>query len=448
MRIRYPTQIEARRQVAHSYFGRLLLPICRDAGHPLRRLRVQPSYGRGWSLFLAVEGVDEPLVIDATRTDVHTPWETECWGFDFLPPTRDDGAEAYRSLCATVCGALAAREPVPPPMLIEEPAQLVREPVEGVELDSLCDRGCIFCGVNYRRVHDSSVPSWSEATTDAQRKRLEQEALDSWPRVELRLEKIAAAGGRGTVTWRGADALASPIFERALRRARALGLSGMDVQTPGTALAEPDFVDFLREHGVESFHLTAHAFSAPLFDRIAGLDGAYQLFWAAVANLLERALMVYVEVPCTSENAHEIPDLLAALSRLPVRVSMFYWFPEPQFAAGYEALPMDLPAAIDVLVKAKTRIPVDLLSVSGIPACAIPRELIDHFRWYTANKHLRSNKLSYAESCVRCAVQRECVGVPSEFLDHHALPEPIRFRGDPRASLVIDGPRKPPTDGR
>ena len=77
------------------------------------------------TLFLAVEGSDLPLVIDATRTDVRTPWETECWGFDYLPPNRNEGADAYRSLCATICEGLVARDPVPPPMLIEEPAQLV-----------------------------------------------------------------------------------------------------------------------------------------------------------------------------------------------------------------------------------------------------------------------------------------------------------------------------------
>lgn len=430
----YPRSIEATRRLAHRAFERLLDAAGERIGAGVQSLRVDPSYGRGWVVRVAcAERRTTIEVVTNSRVPAAFP-ATPSLGYSPRRP-RADGDDA--PLAEALCRALAALPVLLPPSLTQAPRERFdRVHRTVVDLPSVCDRGCMQCSTNYVRALDPGAASWAErAPRDGVLARQNAAAEALWPRVADAIRDAATRGG--SIAWTGADATASPIFERALDLAAECGLEGMELQTPGTALADPDFVRSIGRRGVSGVNLTAHAASAALFDRIGGRPGAHELFWRAVDNALGHGLHVFVWVPLTAMNAAEVPTLLARLTALPLRVSTYYWHTDPGHEAGYDAMPLSMHEATRVLDRAAGSIAPMEVEVSGFPACAVPLELLDTYVWSIRNSHLDPEVVTHAPSCRTCALVTRCAGVPRGYVARHALPPPLVDAADPRVLLAF-----------
>ena len=395
---------------------------------------VSPLLERGWLLEYSVADGDERILVNA----IVDPNHAQALEFSYRPPKHDDPRRAQHlgRVGHLLCQALR-RVPVPtlpePPRVVEVPK---RESL-GLYLIGTCDRGCIFCSRVLNAPQD--VPVTELAAESSFRARLPvlpgavgPVGPDPNRRDELMPEEIEALlrarldhREQIMVSWSGMDCLASPHFDDSVRLAHRLGFREMSVQTPGSRLLEPGFLDFLSAHSVSSVALTAHARDEASFDRIGGKVGAYRMFWDSVEQLLARGFELSFEVPCIADTVDDLPAHLAQLATYPCNLGVFYWYPSPDMDARFSSMGMSFSRAIEALQRAREGLAPKRVLVDGIPLCVAPRELVDHYNW-GYGLHMAFLDCEHVALCEGCTIRDSCPGIAPVYGMHYALPEHAR----------------------
>lgn len=402
-------------------------------GFVSKKVDLQPDFVRvragraDWELEFSDASQADPIVVFASP-DI-TPASVRS-NEHFSYSVRLDGTSAAGIELATRIAIALGRAPVLPPENARRPVS--RNPVF-VSLASLCDRGCIFCGTNHRRVADPDATPWA-ALTKAEGEAGASSPDSEWSAAERQLRDARAF--HNSVNWSGNDPVSSPIFDDALRLAHQLGYEAMSIQAPGTRLADPEYTDHLHSLGVRVLSLTCHGPTAEVFDYIGGKEGAYELFWATVANADRLGWAITFQVPIIAANVAYAAATIASL--LPVRnanITLFYWHPELEFTAAIDALPLDLDGVAEALEEVPESKDERWVTVSGVPACGVPLHLLTRHQWDVDGHHYPNEDRGYAPQCERCAGRETCVGYPISYWLRYHETEPLGVN-DPRLRLL------------
>lgn len=419
---------------AIRYFGRLVRFVGPKIGRTATVADAVWSPRGEWELRLRSDDCRDVILIARPDASASTPSLARNRYFAFSYRGGDDSPE---SRLAFAFAKALARAPLEPPPNVLEPPPLSNRTAKrhGVEMKTICDRACIFCNKNFRRVADPTVPPWTaERMTPERIARRERIVAEEWEVLQKRLPELWQQGTK-SLNWSGDDVCSNPHFVEAIELAYEIGFREMNVQSPGTALADLEFQRFLYDHGVRGFSLTWHAPSAALFERVGGHPDGLELIEAVVEGAAEIGIECYVRVPCISLNAHAVPELVAQLARRRFRgLEVFYWHPEELRIEAYDALPLSLEGAADVWRATAARLDVPTVEISGVPACGVPSDLVDKFHWDVSAHHLGSNRLGHHSKCDTCVASDRCVGLPMGFWDRYE-PTPILDADDARLGL-------------
>ena len=388
---------------------------------------IEPMMGRGWVLVYELGGAGGQVHINA----LPEPAAAAKFNYSYRVPEHSDPRRAKQLGRAglLLCRALGRVVPEFEPSVPTELEDSSRESL-GLYLLGVCDRACVFCawtyhgqrhGLDGQRLEGGPrlpVLSVADFADHDWVKGLDAEQIEA----ELRAHAHEAASYR--VSWSGPDCLASPYFDDGLRLAYELGYREMAIQSPGTRLLEPGFLDFLAAHSVTEVSLTAHARDAALFDEVGGKPGAYRLFWDAVDALHDREFAVYFEVPCIAETVEDLPAHLAELARFPGPLTVFFWYPSSDMLDFFPRMGMSFERALAALERARELLEPGRVTVDGIPRCVVPDELAEHYVW--TYSHMVFFECERLELCASCSLREECPGAAPVYLENHAWPADAR----------------------
>jgi len=382
--------------------------------------QVQPNYGRGWLLiYSSPEGFK--ITVEANPDLAPSAARSDHFGFSYRKsPAAGDAQYQWESNVGFLLAKTLASVDVgaPPASVLSGPEEAAKPvaPTITLTLNTDCDRGCRFCGWGAAKT-GSSPSGVSPLLPKVFQVANTLDSIIGKPllaaqrrRMEARLRRTWEEAPETVLSWSGYDCLASPNFDHLLRFAHDLGFRGMYVQSPGSRLADEATLDFLAQHSVEHFCLTAHASTPATFDDSAGKSGAKDLFWRAMTLLLARKLPVMVTVPCYTHNVHELGMVLRDLQPHPVTIGVFFWYPEDLHRKMFTHLPMKHDVAVKALAEVATWMEPGRVAVDGIPACAVPLDLKEHFLWNYPGHHLDSTSFEHVETCDPCPERDNCPG--------------------------------------
>ena len=399
-----------------AFFSQLVARALAQAKTPPTLADVTPLADRGWRLsFRLADGGPGAVEVNAVEADAPA-------GYDYAyVPADPEGPrpEHLDRVGHLLCRALGRlRLAGSKPALVVTPSE--DELDEHDEREHLsfwligdCDRACEFCSVSIQAPESRSL---------ARLPLMADTASASFTTIAAQLQANAARADAFTVEWSGQDCLLSPDFDRGLKLAYDLGYRRMGIQTPGSRLVEPGFVEFLKAHSVVRAGLTAHAGDRETFDRSGGKPGAFDIFWAGLHALLEHDFDVALEVPCTARTVDGLPEHLARLCEFPCPVTCFFWYPSTDMNDTFDRIGMPFARALEALRRAKALVSARRVAIDGIPECVRPGDLLDHYFWGYGGGHMSFIDFQRVDACRSCAAVERCPGAAPVYLEHHAWP--------------------------
>ena len=411
---------------AEAYFRAL-------AERGLARAKAAPSLeaiesraAQGWLLRFSLAG-EQSVSIDARP-------ERDRLRFAYRKPAAGPHQAKLERAGLLLCRALTQAQVgrVPPAL---EPERTIEPPPDEVEvkreglwlyLPGQCDRGCSFCTIHLQMPEVEDAPGLG----DRVRARLglpmvREREPDFRGQLIARLHEHAERAHEVQIAWSGQDCLSSPIFDELLSLAHELGYRDMTVQTPGTRLLEPGFLDRLAAHSICGIGLTAHAADNAEFDRIGGKAGAAELFWTTLEVLDEREFEVSVEVPLIADTAAGLAELVPRLLEHRCGATVFYWYPEAEVTEHFGRLSLPFDEAIAALERLRERVPAGRVGLDGIPPCVAPTSLTAHFHWLYG-RHMDSAATESLPLCRTCALVESCPGAATVYRETYGWPSSAR----------------------
>lgn len=289
-----------------------------------------------------------------------------------------------------------------------------------VSLGRACDGACVFCAQNG----------------------LERGAVGA-EGIERRLASARSAGD--AVTFVGGEPAIDPRLEGFVRAARALGFTGIGVQTNGWALAAEGRVESLSRAGLTDVHLSIHGAEARVHDWHAGRTGAFDAALRTMTAARAAGLDLVVATVLTRSTFRVLAPMPRLLSSRGARA----WCIEIPRWRGLAATDADrivprlalaLPFALHALDGAEA---VGLPAfVRGAPSC-----LLGPF----ASRAIEDAR-SFGAPCAACSSRASCSGVDGEYLARFGESElapcsPVaRTRPEVVAMFVGVGEVAPPDD--
>ena len=399
-----------------AYFSTLVGRALAAAKAAPALTEVVPLTDRGWRLcFDLSDRAGGRVELNAlARAD-----DPSRFDYSFVPASEGDARREHLDRVGLLlCRALGRLNPeAPAPALVRTPDDdddddETRERMN-FWLGGECDRMCEFCSVSV------------QAPDKRERARLPMMpdiSSSSFATIETELRANAHRADAIAVEWSGQDCLLSPDFDPGLRLAHSLGYRRMGIQTPGSRLVEPGFIEFLRAHSVARAGLTAHARDPEVFARSGGKDGAHAIFWQGLRGLLDAGIRVGVEVPITARTVDDLPEHLAELAAQPCSVSCFYWWPSEDMDHLFGDIGVPFERAIATLRRASERVEAGRIGIAGIPACARPADLLEHYCWSYAD-HMTHIEFDRAPTCEHCSVREDCPGAVPVYTRSHPWPQ-------------------------
>lgn len=374
---------------------------------------VLPLSGRGWRLGFQVTGGPEILELNAIASP------NGRLSFTHRPITAATERRIIHvsRVARMLCVALGRSElPRGLPAVVAAPEPPTEEAPPAARLsfwlEGECDRGCIFCPTALKSHRSpASLPQLAMG--------MDVSTRPDWNELSETLRAKQHEAEKCAVEWSGQDCLLSPSFDPGLRLAFELGYRNMGIQTPGSRLLAPGFIDFLVEHSITRVALTAHAGDAATFDRVGGKLGAYDTFWTGFEAVLAAGMAVSLEVPCVLDTVGELPEHLARLAAYDVGITCFFWYPDPSMEDMFPEIGMPFERALASLDRARKLVPAGRIAIDGIPMCVAPQDLREHYFWSYGARHMSFIDFERVEACASCSVTDTCPGAAPVYTRHH-----------------------------
>ncbi len=407
---------------AEAYFRALEAAAEPLRGDPLSLSRVASDGDAGWLLSYAAP--DQRVVtVEAIAGVEQCAARGAYFGFSYR---KSAGISEQQQQWEVETGLalskrLAAVDVGRPPETVLSPPKrpsTTGHPSTEIRLLGDCDRACRFCAWGAAKSgHERSLMQPVQATYLRVIDRLDAVVGVRRRRMEARLRSIYERAPDTVIVWTGNDCLASPLFEHALRCAYGLGFRNMQVQGPGTRLADEATVDLLTRHSVVGYYVTMHGGTPETFAASGGKADAHALFWRALELLLARGVTVGVAVPCFRENVHELGMMLRQLHARPVLITVFFWYPQTEHRYMFKKLAMRFDPAIEALAEVAAELDPGRVRVTGIPACVVPPALKDVYEWRYPGHHAEAIKFVHEPSCDGCPERAACPGFARVYSD-------------------------------
>jgi hypothetical protein len=117
-----------------------------------------------------------------------------------------------------------------------------------------------------------------------------------------------------------------------------------------------------------------------------------------------------------------LPQHLANLATYACRVTCFFWYPDQNMDGTFAEMGMPYARAVAALEQMRELIPPQRIAIDGIPECAVPASLRQHFFWSYGGGHMTFIDFGRVGACERCAARDHCPGVVPAYLEHHEFP--------------------------
>ncbi len=247
------------------------------------------------------------------------------------------------------------------------------------------------------------------------------------------------------LTFRDAP-LAHPDFAALVKECRALGLSGLEVETDGVPLASAGAVEALAEQGFETVFVFAAGLRRPVHDAVMR-DDAFAEAFEGLRLAAASTLRVYVVAPLlkwTEKDLVPFAEYLALMERPPA--GLFLYPPEPR----------NVPAQAHALLLSQgeqARVAAQVFStcqrhrleygffrdLAPLPCAAggaLDRFGTVFFNRLSVLKHKAEHEERHVrvEACATCSLQQSCPGVDAAYLsafgDRELKPVPLEVSMD------------------
>lgn len=273
-----------------------------------------------------------------------------------------------------------------------------------------CNNRCVFCAQGHKR-----------------------DACDAMPADQLAKKLVDGAGpGKGLVLTGGEPTLHKKLLPL-IRLASQLGYSPIQVQTNGRLLRYPNVLDALIAAGANEFSPSLHGSRAEVHDALTRAPGSFDDSVAGIEAVAKRGISLVTNSVVTRSNLDDLPDLVALLARLGVRLAQLA-FVHP-VGTAMELFDETVPRLPDASKHIRRAREVALaagvtLVTEAMPLCflrgmeelavesRIPQTTVldlegplDYERWR------RAEGKAHGDPCTRCSRARDCEGPWREYTD-------------------------------
>ncbi|OIO11585.1 MAG: hypothetical protein AUJ52_01810 [Elusimicrobia bacterium CG1_02_63_36] len=130
-------------------------------------------------------------------------------------------------------------------------------------------------------------------------------------------------GGACEVVLTGGEPTLQPTLLQAIREAKRLGYSNIQVQTNGRRFFYGNFCDELIEAGANEFAPAVHGSRPEIHDYLTRAPGSWAQTVGGIRNLKRRGMRVSVNTVVTRGNYRDLPEIARLLVKLRVRLFQF-----------------------------------------------------------------------------------------------------------------------------
>lgn len=170
-----------------------------------------------------------------------------------------------------------------------------------IKLGFACNNRCLFC------------------VQGDKRKRFQARPLE---RVLADLREGRACGASEVVLTGGEPTL-QPTLLDAVREAKRLGFTNIQIQTNGRRFFYGAFCDAMIEAGANEFAPAVHGSRAEIHDYLTRAPGSWSQVIGGIRNLKRRGMRISVNTVVTRANYRDLPRIARLLTGLRVRVFQF-----------------------------------------------------------------------------------------------------------------------------
>lgn len=244
--------------------------------------------------------------------------------------------------------------------------------------------------------------------------------------------------GCTSVTFSGGEVTLLADLPKMLRLSRKAGFSQIGIISNGLRLADRDYLDGLREAGLDFCCLSIHAATPALHDKIVAVPGAFDKAVRALELLSEAGLPIVLNFVVIPDNIAETAAFVERFAGC-ARVQEFQiYFPhyEGLMAVHAEQLKVSMPEAVPALrgaLEAARRRGIEgKVHLYNLPPCMAP-DLGPWLRnWNSddqtllldpegggekASPSLEQKPRRKVPECARCLANDRCLGFEARYLD-------------------------------
>jgi len=253
---------------------------------------------------------------------------------------------------------------------------------------------------------------------------------ESFSPIELLEQQMKAARANGAkrIILTGGEPLIHPKLDKALEHINELGFEGFGVQTNGTRMTEPSFVESLHKRGLRYCHISYDTPDRDTLEEMTGSKKLYDQLYAAFENISPYPdVTLTIKAVITTLNARHIPAFIEAMHELKERFGLTPVLtltpmvpPESRYnplVPRYESL---VDAIFDGIAAAKE---VGLRALyHHVPYCVMRGRVHDSVDYHTRDGFLDEEGV-FSENdlydknagCERCDLKDKCPGFPTSY---------------------------------
>ena len=293
-------------------------------------------------------------------------------------------------------------------------AQTRRVEMLDIMMGYQCNSQCRFCSITDDMRHDNM-----DARTIAEK--LAEGIRTYTP------SKVRFGGGEPTIR---------KSLPKLIKFVAKQGVENISIQTNGYKLAEREFLATLLDAGLSKVNISIRAHTSELYADLTGIPTAFARVNKAIANLVERAVPLELDVLVTKPMVAELSDLTRYFAAMGV-TDLNYWF---------VALEGKAAERVDELIPTMTKAAKHLnrvfdehadlnLRAYYLPYCFFPHHRDRVWHPVAENALVISPSLTFmleagevdvgvlTKRCAGCAMEDTCFGVRQSYIDHFGIDE-------------------------
>jgi MoaA/NifB/PqqE/SkfB family radical SAM enzyme len=216
----------------------------------------------------------------------------------------------------------------------------------------------------------------------------------SLARIKADLARAGAQGVTGVV-FTGGEPTLHPDLLAAVKAARGMGYTSVQVQTNGRRFAYYDYCAELKKAGVTEMGPSLHGSTAEIHERLTRAKGSFKEVVQGIVNCKKLGMYVLTNSVITSVNYKDLPELARLLVYL--KVNQFQFAYVHMVGSAWENRKTLAPRKSDVMPYLKKALDVGIKSGTGCYTEAIPFCLMKGYEECVAERVIPEGPVSDAD---------------------------------------------------